>query len=990
MTVSTNEFWGLLQSSQLVSAQELARLQAEFTGMGGASSQGNATTLAEWLVSKSIIEPFHRSLLLDGNDGPFLFGDYLLTERLTQPAMDGWFQARHRSSGHPVVLQFLAGQLATDTASWDKLVKSVEQHASITDRLVQQVYEPLDLGNYRLVVYEMVAGVSLREQIAGNGGIDFAEACKISWTVAQALAQLHQRGLIHGSLSPDSIILTPDGGCRLLRSMSPTSSPLDLNARPQDPEWLRLADYLAPELGQIQHQACFTTDVYALGCCFYEMLTGQPPYRGGGLIEKMRRHAATVFPSLPESSVSTNVDRLISYLVDKDPARRYPQAGDIPEKLQLLVPTLPLQLTPIPIPQGEASYQQLIKQPVGAPRPVAPTPAAPVTAAAPITAAAPPTLAAEFEGVNVTDERPDGGESEEEDTGSEIARARQRRRRRSLEKSPVFWGMIGTAALAVVLFLVYGLPPVDGDGSANDGKVAEKDNGKNKKPAKKNGTSNPPKGGIVEPAADNNPKLVDDDGTLLWESPTAGSQIQLNWLPPGPQLLIAARPSELMAHGGEDVLRALGPAFAGHLAGWEAATGIKISAVKRIVMGLYNNDEEFPRPAFVVELSDPISSEQLIEGFGEVERVQVENGSYYKGREYSFVVPEMEGTSIFLMGHEDNLVEALKFPGNSPPISPSLAKLLKLSDDSRHFTMIFVPTFLTTNMFRDGRTLAIGTPRRLRTAIEWILDDAISSGLVSMHLDSVFYLEAKLYSGLTRNKFELASKFKEKMSEVPEKILNYIVILNPHLHWRKVAFEYPQMIRELHAQTRVGVDGGVAMVNTALPPLAASHLLLGAEFCLVAEPTSQLAVTPENTPTKFKSIQELLKLKMGVDIPQQDLNLAVVDIENQVKEQVGNLSFPFTIKILGDDLRLAGITRNQAIRDFKAVDKPFGELLTGLVMKANPDPTVTDPSQPKQKLLWVLGPDPAAPDNTIILLTTRTAAMDTARKYEIPDVFKPK
>jgi serine/threonine protein kinase len=979
MTVSTNEFWGLLQSSQLVSVQELARLQAEFNGMGGASSQGNTTTLAEWLVSKSVIEPFHRSLLLYGNDGPFLFGDYLLTERLTQPPMDGWFQARHRSSGHSVVLQFLAGQLATDTASWDQLVKSVEQHASVTNRLVQQVYEPLDLGNYRLVVYEMVTGVSLREQIAGNGGIAFDEACKIIWTVAQALDQLHQRGLMHGSLSPDSIILTANSGCRLLRSMSPTSSPLDLNARPQDPEWLRLADYLAPELGQIQHQASFTTDIYALGCCFYEMLTGQPPYRGGGLIEKMRRHAATAFPSLPESSVSANVDRLLSYLVDKDPARRYPQAGDIPEKLQLLVPTIPLQLTPILIPQDEASYQQMIQQPVEAPHPVAP-----------VTAAAPAIPAPAFGGVNLTAERPDGGESKEEETGSEIARARQRRRRRTLEKSPVFWGMIGTAALAVVLALVYGLPPVDDDGSANDENVTGTDNGKDKKTATKNGTRNPPKGGITEPAPDNKSKLVDDDGTLLWESPTAGSQIQLNWLPPGPQLLIAARPNELMAHGGEDVLRALGPAFAGHLAGWEAATGIKISAAKRIVMGLYNNDEEFPRPAFVVELADPISSEQLIEGFGEVEKVQVENGSYYKGREYSFVVPEVEGTTIFVMGHEDNLVEALKFPGKPPPISPSLSKLLKLSDDSRHFTMIFVPTFLTTNMFRDGRTLAIGTPRRLRTAIEWILDDAISSGLVSMHLDSVFYLEAKLYSGLTRNKFELASEFKEKMSEVPSKILDYIVILNPHLHWRKVAFEYPQMIRELHAQTRVGVDGGVAMVNTALPPLAASHLLLGAEFCLVAEPISQLAGTPENTPTKFESIQDLLKLKMGVDIPQQDLNLAVVDIENQVKEQVGNLSFPFTIKILGDDLRLGGITRNQAIRDFKVVDKPFGELLTGLVMKANPDPTVTDPSQPEQKLLWVLGPDPAAPDNTIILLTTRTATMDTSRKYEIPDAFKPK
>ena len=97
---------------------------------------------------------------------------------------------------------------------------------------------------------------------------------------------------------------------------------------------------------------------------------------------------------------------------------------------------------------------------------------------------------------------------------------------------------------------------------------------------------------------------------------------------------------------------------------------------------------------------------------------------------------------------------------------------------------------------------------------------------------------------------------------------------------------------------------------------------------------------------------------------------------------------PISIKIIGDDLKLEGITRNQAIRDFTATNKPLSEVLTGLVMKANPDPTVKDPSEENQKLIWVLGPDPAAPENKIILITTRVSAMDPARKYEIPQPFK--
>ena len=98
----------------------------------------------------------------------------------------------------------------------------------------------------------------------------------------------------------------------------------------------------------------------------------------------------------------------------------------------------------------------------------------------------------------------------------------------------------------------------------------------------------------------------------------------------------------------------------------------------------------------------------------------------------------------------------------------------------------------------------------------------------------------------------------------------------------------------------------------------------------------------------------------------------------------------FLIKIMGDDLKLDGITRNQAIRDFKVTDVPFSELLTGLVMKASPNPAVKDPSEEKQKLIWVMGPDPAAPENTILLITTRSASKDPARKYEIPEAFKSK
>ena len=133
---------------------------------------------------------------------------------------------------------------------------------------------------------------------------------------------------------------------------------------------------------------------------------------------------------------------------------------------------------------------------------------------------------------------------------------------------------------------------------------------------------------------------------------------------------------------------------------------------------------------------------------------------------------------------------------------------------------------------------------------------------------------------------------------------------------------------------------------------------------------------------------ELLQVSLSINIPQEDLEFAISNVSEEVSTAVGNLSFPFDIKIIGEDLQLNGITRNQAIRDFKVDNKPLSEVLTAMVMKANPITTVKEPSELDQKLIWVVGPDPADASREIILITTRDGA--TKKNYQLPPPFQPK
>ena len=257
--------------------------------------------------------------------------------------------------------------------------------------------------------------------------------------------------------------------------------------------------------------------------------------------------------------------------------------------------------------------------------------------------------------------------------------------------------------------------------------------------------------------------------------------------------------------------------------------------------------------------------------------------------------------------------------------------------------------------------------------------------LISFHFDQVFYVEARMSAGLTVDKRELITQMRDRMNEIPEQIENYIVDINPSKHWRALAFRFPGMIRFLHSQTRIQVEDQTPVLNIALPIEAAPNLLIAGELSLASEAGAVSVPGNPTSTTTPQSITELLNVPMSVDIPQQDLNLAIADIAMDVRNSIRGLPFEFNIKIDGNDLMDEGITRNQAIRDFVMVDKPLQEILTGIVMKANPVTTVQSPTEKDQKLVWLITDDPLKAGTKIILLTTRKAA--ETKQYTLPAVF---
>lgn len=963
MSISTADFWKLIVDSRLLSAEQCQQLQGEFAQVKGASS-ASVQGLAKWLISRQALSRYQAAVLLAGRPGPFYYGDYRVYERIDQGPHVGQFRAVHAPSGHPVRLRFLAGSVLKDERQWAAVAACVQRQAGVVYPLLERYFEPVDLQAFRFVAAEDVRGETLDQLMAKHGRLPFAEAARVIRLVSFGLAYLHQVGIVHGDIRPTQILYEPGGNVKLL--VDPTQLPAPLNLTQVDPNSLEVAkaDYLAPEFMQPNKLPDAATDIYALGCTFYQLLTGQPPFPGGLPAQKLPRHAAEPIQPLEPYGVPAPLAQLIAYMMAKNPAVRPQQAAVIAEHLVSYIDPAKLQL-PAQAPLATlAAYESWIRQKqavlVSAEQYQAAAPSGPV--------------------ISVADSAPAIGAAPVSPT-SRLKKGK--RGRKQWLPMAVGGGVAALVLAAVVLFAISGTgddtPEVAENDTPNtpltnvstDTPVKPVEDNKQPPPVTPPGTA--PMGETLA--------MKPDDGTLLWASPTTGSAIVLNNVPPNAQVFLAARPAELLASpNGAKVLDALGPTFVTERANWEKNAGVKLTDVRHVLMALHDNGGQMPRPSYRVELNTPVPTTDLLARWGNPAPQMTEGDQYYQGAGRAYYVPANANDSVFVMGDPADIKELAMAKGMPPVLRREVDQLRRLTDNDRHFTVLLAPGYL----YRDGRDLLSGPYEKLLGPLSWLLGDDMKATTASLHFGEPFYVELRLIGDLSREKHKLAADLKDRLAQVPDHIENYILSLNPPKYWEKLSLRYPGMIRFLHGYTRVGVEDDVAMVNAVAPGALAHNLFLGGELAVASTPGAAVgtAVAASGPPTP-KTLEELLKHPVTFEVPKNDLNLVMADLEKEVNADLPGLPFPFSIKIIGKDLEQDGITRNQQILNFKMEKTPLGEVLNGLMIKANG--VAPSPDSPEQKLVWVVGPDPDKPGQQTVLVTTRKAS--EAKKYNLRPPF---
>jgi serine/threonine protein kinase len=239
---------------------------------------------------------------------------YNLLERLEPAGPGELFRARDTRLGRTVAVRLLPPGF-TDPDTREEFIEKARGLAALSHPNVTTLF---DVGEHEggiYLVFEFLKGQSLRSEMGGRP-INVRRALDLGIQMADAVADAHACGYVHGGLSPESVVITAKGHAKIpafaLASREGFASPTDA----------RLHDYDSPEeaRGLASDER---SDIYSVGAVLFEMLTGKRPL-----------HRGTAAPSATNAHVPRELDEVVLKAVAPNPESRYQSAAAFAAELR--------------------------------------------------------------------------------------------------------------------------------------------------------------------------------------------------------------------------------------------------------------------------------------------------------------------------------------------------------------------------------------------------------------------------------------------------------------------------------------------------------------------------------------------------------------------------------------------------------------------------------------------------------------------------------
>ena len=447
------------------------------------------------------------------------------------------------------------------------------------------------------------------------------------------------------------------------------------------------------------------------------------------------------------------------------------------------------------------------------------------------------------------------------------------------------------------------------------------------------------------------------------------------------------RLAELMeSDEGQKFIQGLGLSMEPEIENLEQAVAIERTNIRQLTVSFHSNDDFEYDLFFIVELVSPIESSVLSGSWNETETRTVEEFEYWFQDEKSCFAAfpdENENIKTVAYGPENLIQDCLLFQ-QVETVSGIMKRLSGLSDKDRHFNLLALRSGLFGNEGQQLMSANLDFNRLLSGSIS----NVVRGFNISLHFDQGTYLEIGIDQSADVTPEQLSDQLANTFEQWKTELADYTSNMTSNPYWDSVRLRMQAGFSDIVEHFRIGVEDR-AVFGNGWYPSSAAHNWMVASNLLLTYGQSQFAAKAKSESAKKipQSLQQLLAEKRDLTVSTSpDLILLMKNLQLEITDEYGKLPFEFGIRISGNDLEKEGITQNQRPSDLNLRQKPLADILTEIMVKANPDKNISGPNDVNCKLIWVVAPDPENPNREIILITTRSAA--ESKSYALPPAFQ--
>ena len=280
-----------------------------------------------------------------GPASPRSVGPYELLRELGRGGSGTVHLARHVQLGREVALKRLTSREPSPRAL-ERFQREAEVLARLRHPNLVRLHETGQDGRCPWLALELVEGGSLQARLQREGPLPEREAAALLRTLALAVEHLHQHGVLHRDLKPANVLLDPVVGPKLGDLGTARLREGGRERLTRTGELIGTISFMSPEQIDADPDAIDArADVYGLGATLFALLTGGPPFAGGGGLQVIARvlREPPAPPSTLRPGISPAMDALVLRCLAKEPAARPPSAAALAGELEaLLAPAAPV------------------------------------------------------------------------------------------------------------------------------------------------------------------------------------------------------------------------------------------------------------------------------------------------------------------------------------------------------------------------------------------------------------------------------------------------------------------------------------------------------------------------------------------------------------------------------------------------------------------------------------------------------------------------